>query len=117
LNYKFNVILPENTLIDISKMHDIISSDNFPTPFLIDYVSDSLDDIRKLSIKFNALGKNTRVHIWPSGKINIMNCPSLDSSFLIYDYLNSIFSSEINNLFKALPIPDKKIKISENLSE
>ena len=98
-------------------MPDIISSDNFPTPFPIGYVSDPPDGIRKLSIKFNAFGKNTRVHIWPSGKINIMGCPSLDSSFLIYDYLNSIFSSEKDNLFKALPIPDKKIKISENLSE
>ncbi|CAH1768053.1 12654_t:CDS:2, partial [Entrophospora sp. SA101] len=54
LNYKFNVILPENTLIDISKMHDIISSDNFTSPFPIDYVSNPLDGIRKLSIKFNA---------------------------------------------------------------
>ncbi|CAJ0843893.1 10331_t:CDS:2 [Entrophospora sp. SA101] len=97
LNYKFNVILPKNTLIDISKIHDIISSDNFPSPFPIDYVSNPLDGIHKLSIKFNASGKNTYVLIWP-----------LDSNFLIYDYLNSIFSSEIYNLFKTLPIPDKK---------
>lgn len=110
LNYKFNVILPEQHIIDITKFCDNLAH-KFPPPFPFVCVSNPLDSIRKVSIQFNIEGKNTRIHIWPSGKINIMASPSLDVTLVLYDYLNSIFISEFDNIIKDIPIPDPPVII------
>ena len=105
LNYRFHVNLSKGMRLDISKLFEVVTTD-IPPPFDVVFVNDSIGDIRKLSIRLNISGKNNRIHIWPSGKINVMGVPSIDDAFTIYDYFNSIFASDKGDIIIAKPIPD-----------
>ena len=110
LNFKYHMISPSNSRVDISKLDSILASDLYQPPFKILFRSDPIESIRKLSIVFESNGKKTRVIIWPSGKINIMSATSYDDALIIYNFLGKIFESEASNVLAIVPTPDPQPK-------
>ena len=107
MNYKFVVLLPDRSFIDITKLDNIIRSNQFLSPFRILFTTDDCTDVRKLSVIFEFNGKKICFILWPSGKSIIMSAGNIDNAFKIYDFLCDIFTSVWDNIVIPLPIPDE----------
>jgi hypothetical protein len=104
-NYKFNVILDSNKMINLSKLHNslLLSTSR---PFDIKFIKFDPSDIHaKIAIVFS---NKIRVHIWPRfGKINFFGTKDALSATSIYDFLYQLFAND-DSLICIVPVPDKK---------
>lgn len=91
-NYKFNVALDSNKMIDLSKLHNSLVQSN-SSPFDINYVNINPSGTHsKIVIVFS---NKVRVHIWPRfGKINFFGTKDALSATLIYNFLYLLFAND-----------------------
>jgi hypothetical protein len=106
VNYKFDVLLPDKFLIDLTKLGAIINSKQYQSPFPIHFTNVCIDG-RKLSVIFKINDKKTRFIIWPSGRVNIMSAVNFDNASRIYEFFLGVFEAEWKSIIKALPISNK----------
>ena len=107
VNYKFVVLLPDRSFLDITKLDNIIRNNQYLSPFPVVFIYDSIVDVRKLSVIFDCNGKKIRFILWPSGKSIILSAGNIDNAFKIYDFLRDLFTSVWDSIVISLPIPDK----------
>ena len=105
-NYKFNVVLDSNKMIDLSKLHNSLLHRSASTPFNIKFIKFDPSDIQaKIAIVFS---NKIRVHIWPRfGKVNFFGTKDALSATSIYDFLYQLFAND-DSLICIAPVPDKK---------
>lgn len=88
-NFKFNVILDSNKILDLSHLYNILETIKFNVPFPIKYIK-----FGKHSNIIILFDNKIRVHIWHSGKVNFFGTKDELSAKLIYDFLLKAFTEK-----------------------